>query len=72
MGLCLSRRSQESITLRTPTNGSIVITIIAVDRGKVRLLVDAPQEVEIYRSELLNKANGKNNVALPPVNERHE
>lgn len=34
-------------------NGNITITIVDIDRGKIRLGIEAPREVPIVRSELL-------------------
>ena len=31
----------------------VIVTVVEVDRGRVRLGITAPKEVPIYRSELL-------------------
>lgn len=53
-GLCLSRFSGEKITCMT-SDGVLTIAVIKVAKGRVRLLFNAPKEVRVYRSELLNK-----------------
>lgn len=49
--LVLSRRFQEKILI----GEDIVITIIEIDRGKVRLGIDAPKDIMVLREELKNK-----------------
>jgi carbon storage regulator len=46
--LVLSRKPGERIVLA----GSIVVTVLKVERGCVRLGVDAPPEVRVLRQEL--------------------
>lgn len=48
--LVLSRKLGERIYI----NDNIVITIVEIDRGKVRLGIEAPKDVEILREELRN------------------
>lgn len=50
--LVLSRKAGEKIVV----NGDIVLTIIKIDRHQVRLGIDAPQSVPVYRQELLTPA----------------
>jgi carbon storage regulator len=47
--LVLSRRAGERIQI----GDSIVVTVVRVGPQEVRLGIDAPQEVEIVRSELI-------------------
>ena len=49
--LVLSRKLSEQITI----DGGIVITVVSIDRGKVRLGVTAPPDTKIMRNELLEK-----------------
>lgn len=49
--LVLSRRKGERIVLGI--NGEIVITLVDIDRGKVRIGIEAPREMPIARQELL-------------------
>ena len=46
--LVLSRKLGESIIL----DGSIKVTVVAVDRNKVRIGIEAPPEVPVHREEI--------------------
>ena len=50
--LVLSRKLGEKIYI----NDNICITVSSIDRGKIRLGIDAPRDVPIYRQELLEGA----------------
>jgi len=58
--LVLSRNKQESIRI----NGNIVVTILGVQGSKVRIGIEAPQEVPILRTELKLKIL---NLAREPI-----
>jgi carbon storage regulator len=47
--LVLSRKLGEKIFI----GENICITVVDVDRGKIRLGIEAPREVPIFRKELL-------------------
>jgi carbon storage regulator len=47
--LVLSRKLGEKIYI----GDNICITVVDIDRGKIRLGIDAPRDVPIYRQELL-------------------
>lgn len=47
--LVLSRKLGEKIYI----NDNICITVVDIDRGKIRLGIEAPRDVPIYRQELL-------------------
>lgn len=47
--LVLSRKLNEKIYI----GENICITVIDIDRGRVRLGIEAPRDVPIYRQELL-------------------
>ncbi len=47
--LVLSRKLGEKICI----GDNICITVVDIDRGKVRLGIDAPRSVPVYRQELL-------------------
>lgn len=49
--LCLTRKVGEKIVV----NDNIVITLVEIAGGKVRLGIDAPREVPIFREELLTR-----------------
>lgn len=46
--LVLSRRENESIVI----DGNIRITVVRVNGNKIRLGIEAPKEVGVWRSEL--------------------
>ena len=47
--LVLSRKLGEKIFI----GDNICITVVDIDRGKIRLGIEAPREVAIFRQELL-------------------
>ncbi len=49
--LVLTRKENEEIVI----DGGIVITIIQVDRGKVRIGIQAPNGTNIYRKEIMQR-----------------
>jgi len=51
--LVLSRKLGEKIHI----GENICITIVDIDRGKIRLGIEAPREVPIFRQELLAANN---------------
>jgi carbon storage regulator len=53
--LVLSRKLGEKIYI----GDNICITVVDIDRGKIRLGIEAPRDVPIYRQELL------------PLNQQH-
>lgn len=50
--LVLSRFIGEKIVLRLEDGRELVVAVADVDRGKVRIGVEAPRSVVIFRSEL--------------------
>jgi carbon storage regulator len=50
--LVLSRKLGEKIYI----NENICITVVDIDRGKIRLGIDAPRDVPIFRQELLSES----------------
>jgi carbon storage regulator len=48
--LVLSRKEGESIVI----NGNIKIVVTAIQRGRVRLGIEAPQDVPVHRQEVDN------------------
>jgi carbon storage regulator len=63
--LVLSRKLGEKIYI----GENVCITVVDIDRGKIRLGIEAPRDVAIYRQELLpnnqtpREAAGKQPVA---------
>jgi carbon storage regulator len=49
--LVLSRKVDEKIII----DGGIVITVVDIDRGKVRLGIDAPKHVQVHREEVVER-----------------
>jgi carbon storage regulator len=47
--LVLSRKLGEKIVIAD----NITITVIDIDRGKIRLGIEAPRNIPVYRQELL-------------------
>lgn len=66
--LVLSRKTDEKIMI----GDSIVITVVAVSRDKVRLGIDAPKDIPVHRQEVYEAI--KRAAASPPVdaNNHHE
>jgi carbon storage regulator len=56
--LVLSRKLGEKIFI----GENICITVVDIDRGKIRLGIEAPRDVPIYRQELLPLKGGETNV----------
>lgn len=52
MGLTLSRKVGESVVC-----GSVVVNVVRIGEERVTVNIEAPKDVLILRSELLNKAN---------------
>jgi len=61
--LVLSRKLGESIVI----NNNIRVTVVDIDRGKIRLGIEAPRDVLIFRKELLTDQETKPAVAEPPT-----
>ena len=59
--LVLSRKLGEKIYI----NENICITVVDIDRGKIRLGIEAPRDVPIFRQELLPAHT------TPPVDQSH-
>jgi carbon storage regulator len=59
--LVLSRKLGEKIYI----GENICITVVDIDRGKIRLGIEAPRDVPIYRQELLPLNNQQQQVQQP-------
>jgi carbon storage regulator len=62
--LVLSRKLGEKLVI----GDNVTITVVDIDRGKIRLGIEAPREVAVYRSELL--VDGKIPVPANPQPQR--
>ncbi|TMQ33416.1 MAG: carbon storage regulator [Planctomycetota bacterium] len=58
--LVLSRKLGEKICI----GNNICITVVDIDRGKIRLGIEAPRDVPVFRQELLPL---KGQPPTPPV-----
>ncbi len=61
--LVLSRKLGEKIYI----GENICITVVDIDRGKIRLGIDAPRNVPIYRQELLPLKGSTEETAAAPT-----
>lgn len=64
--LVLTRRLNESIQL----GDDITVTIVSLDADRVRIGIDAPRSMKIYRKELLDEITRTNREAAdaPMIN----
>ncbi len=64
--LVLSRKLGERICI----GDNICITVVDIDRGKIRLGIEAPREVPVFRQELLPvKAAPGNTTGTPALSQ---
>jgi carbon storage regulator len=63
--LVLTRRPGESIVV----GQDIVITVIEIKGGQVRIGVDAPREVDVYREEIYEQVRQENIAAVANADE---
>lgn len=61
--LVLSRKLGEKIYV----GDNIVLTVVDIDRGKIRLGIEAPRDVVISREELLPEADPRRRHGGPPA-----
>jgi carbon storage regulator len=61
--LVLSRKLGEKIYI----GDNICITVVDIDRGKIRLGIEAPRNVPIYRQELLPLKSPPESAAQQPT-----
>lgn len=57
--LVLSRKKNESIVI----NGNIEIKIIETDDGKVKIGIEAPNDIKVYRKEIFEQIAKENKAA---------
>jgi carbon storage regulator len=53
--LVLSRKLNEKIVI----NNEIIVTVVKIDRNQVRIGIEAPGEIPVYREELLPLARDR-------------
>ncbi len=63
--LVLTRRPGESIIV----GENIVVTVIEIKGGQVRIGIDAPREVDVYREEIYEQVKQENLSAIANVDE---
>lgn len=61
--LVLTRRPGESIVV----GEDIVVTVIEIKGGQVRIGIDAPRSVEVYREEIYEQVRQENLSAIANV-----
>jgi carbon storage regulator len=59
--LVLSRKLGEKIHI----GEQICITVVDIDRGKIRLGIEAPRDVPIFRQELITQNKSEPSAAAP-------
>lgn len=57
--LILSRKLDESIVI----GDSITLKVVSIDKGSVKLGIDAPANIRVLRSELINAVKNSNQAA---------
>lgn len=63
--LVLARKIDESIQL----GDDIVVKVISIDKGVVKLGIDAPKKVNIIRSELLENVKDSNKASSKDIDD---
>jgi carbon storage regulator len=63
--LVLSRKLGEKICI----GDNICITVVNIDRGKIRLGIEAPREVPVFRQELLPGKGVGASLAPPAISQ---
>jgi len=58
--LVLARKLEESIII----GDNIVVKVISVENGSVKLGIEAPNEIKIMRSELIEEVTEQNRAAV--------
>ena len=66
--LVLTRRPGESIVV----GEDIVVTVIEIKGGQVRIGIDAPRSIEVYREEIYEQVRQENLSAIANVEKIRE
>jgi len=56
--LILTRKVDQAIVIQ----GNIVVTVLRVERDRVKLGISAPEEITVLREELLQRNGGESNT----------
>lgn len=64
--LVLSRKLNESTIIQQGGKEICRVTIVEIDRNKIRLGFTAPREIEIYREEILSRPRSGQQPPSPP------
>ena len=51
--LVLSRKTNEKIVI----DGNIIVTVVKIDRNQVRIGIEAPNNVRIFRDEIIGASS---------------
>ncbi|MBY0220436.1 carbon storage regulator CsrA [Paenibacillus illinoisensis] len=66
--LVLTRKKGESIVI----SDDIVLTVLSVDGDAVKIGIEAPRDIDIYRKEVLDAIQQNNQSAAMNLNKLHE
>ncbi|HHY27817.1 carbon storage regulator CsrA [Desulfitobacterium sp. PCE1] len=61
--LALTRKAGERIVI----GDNIVVTVVAIKGDSIRLTIDAPKEIKIYRGEIYDAIAAENKEAAIPA-----
>jgi carbon storage regulator len=61
--LVLSRKLGEKIII----GDNIVVTVVKIDRNQIRIGIEAPHDVQVYREEIAPQRTGTGKTALQAV-----
>lgn len=62
MSLVLSRKLDEELVVRIPAgedSSELRLKVVEVNRGRVRLAIDAPAEITVLRAEIVDRPLAK-------------
>ena len=60
--LSLTRKAGEQLVI----GGNIIVKVVSVTRQRVRLAIDAPQDVLVDRQEVFERRKNNSKGGLPP------
>ena len=65
--LALTRKPGERIVI----GDNIVVTVVDIKGDNIRLAIEAPREIKIYRGEIYDAIAAENRQAAAPMNMSH-